>query len=144
MVMSVGQISALTISKQYDFDGLGIDDIGESIVRVKTINALPLDAAVQVYFVDISGVVLDSLFTDPAIIEGAQVDADGFTQGDAKVITEVPILKGKVDRINQAEYLLVRAEVHTTNKGTEPVKLSITDKLQVSIGLQTKVEYKLK
>ena len=139
-----GQISALTISKQYDFDGLGIDDIGESIVRVKTINALPLDAAVQVYFVDVSGVVLDSLFTTPAIIEGAQVDAEGFTQGDAKVITEVPILKEKVDRINQAEYLLVRAEVHTTNKGTEPVKLSITDKLQISIGLQTKVEYKLK
>ena len=138
-----GKISTLTISKQYDFDGLGIDDIRESIVRVKTINELPLDAAVQVYFVDVSGAVLDSLFTNPSIIEGAQVDADGFTQDNAELITEVPVVQAKVDRINQAEYLLVRAEMNTTNQGTVPVKFSVTDKLQVSIGLQAKAEYKL-
>jgi hypothetical protein len=134
---------ALTISKQYDFDGLGIDDIGESIVRVKTINELPMDAAVQVYFVDVSGAVLDSLFTDPSVIEGAQVDADGFTPGNAELITEVPVIQAKVDRINQAEHLLVRAEMRTTNQGTVPVKFSVADKLQVSIGVRAKVKYKL-
>ena len=122
---------------------MGIDDIRESIVRVKTINELPLDAAVQVYFVDVSGAVLDSLFTNPSIIEGAQVDADGFTQDNAEVITEVPVTLEKVERINQAEYLSVRAEMYTTNQGTVPVKFSVTDKLQLSIGLQAKVEYKL-
>lgn len=138
-----GKFSALTISKQYDFDGLGIDDIQEGIVRVKTVNELPLDAAVQVYFVDVSGAVLDSLFTNPSIIEGAQVDADGFTQDNAQVITEVPVMQAKVDRINQAEYLLVRAAMHTTNQGAVPVKFAVTDKLQISIGLQAKLPYKL-
>jgi hypothetical protein len=138
-----GKISSLTISKQYEFDGLGIDDIMEGIVKVKTINELPLDAAVQLYFVDGTGEVLDSLFTTPSIIEGAQVDADGFTQDNAEVIMEVPIIQGKIDRINQAEYLLVRAEMQTTNQGSVPVKFSGTDKLQVSIGLRAKVEYKL-
>lgn len=138
-----GKISSLTISKQYDFDGLGVGDIGESIVRVKTINELPLDAAVQVYFVDATGVVLDSLFTNPSIIEGAQVDPEGFTQDNAEVITEVPVVQEKADRINEAEYLLVLAEMHTTNQGTVPVKFSVTDKLQVSIGVQGTVEYKL-
>jgi len=138
-----GKIAALTITKQFDFDGLGIDDIGESIVRVKTINELPLDAAVQVYFVDVSGAILDSLFTNLSIIEGAQVDADGFTQDAAELITEVPVIQAKVDRMKQAEYLLLRAEMQTTNQGTVPVKFSVTDKLQISIGLQGKVEYKL-
>jgi hypothetical protein len=137
------KISALTISKQYDFDGLGIDNIREGIVRVKTINEFPLDAAVQVYFVDATGAVLDSLFTNPSIIEGAQVVADGFTQDNAGVITEVPVMQGKVDRINQAEYLSVRAVLHTTNEGAVPVKFSVTDKLQVSIGIKAKVEYEL-
>jgi hypothetical protein len=138
-----GKISALTLSRQYDFDGLGIDDIGESIVRVKTVNELPLDVGVQVYFVDVSGAVLDSLFTSPSIIEGAQVDADGFTQDNVEVITEETVTPEKVDHMNQAEYLLVRAEMQTTNQGTDPVKFSVTDKLQISIGLKAKVEYKL-
>jgi hypothetical protein len=138
-----GRVSALTISRQFDFDGLGIDDISESIVRVKSLNELPLDAAVQVYFVDGTGVVVDSLFSNPSIIEGAPVDADGFTQEGAEVIMEVPVTQEKINRINQAESILVRAEVHSTNQGAEPVKFSVTDKLQLSIGLEGKVEYKL-
>jgi hypothetical protein len=138
-----GKISALTISKQYDFDGLGVDEIRESIVRVKTLNEIPLDAALQVYFVDVTGVVLDSLFTNPSIIEGPQVDADGFTQDNAEVIMQVPVTQEKVDRINQAEYLQIRAEMQTTNQGTVPVRFSVTDKIHISISLQGKVEYKL-
>jgi hypothetical protein len=138
-----GKISSLTISKEYEFDGLGIDDIREGVVKVKTINELPLDAAVQVYFMDGTGAVLDSLFTNRSIIEGAQVDADGFTQDNAEVIMEVPLLQGQVDRINQAESLLVRAEMQTTNQGAVPVKFSGADQLHISIGLHTKVQYKL-
>jgi hypothetical protein len=134
---------ALTISRQYDFDGLGIDDITEGTVSVKTVNELPLGAAVQVYFVDANDVVLDSLFTNPSVIEGAQVGADGFTDDNAGLITEVPISQGKLDRINQAKYLSVSAVLSTTNQGTVPVKFSVTDKLQVSIGLRAKVEYNL-
>ena len=138
-----GKISSLTISKQYDFGGLGIDDIGESIVRVKTINEFPLDAAVQVYFVDVSGAVLDSLFTNPSIIGAAQVDSDGFTDDNTEVITEISVAREKADRINQAEYLSIRAEMRTTNQGTVPVKFSATDRLHVSIGVQGAVEYQL-
>jgi hypothetical protein len=137
------KVSVLTVSKEYDFDGLGIDDIGECIVRVKTVNELPLDAAVQVYFLDGNDVVLDSLFANPSIIEGAQVDADGFTPDHVELITEVPVTQEKVDRINLAEHLLVRAEMHSTNQGSVPVKFSVIDKLQVSIGVRAKVKYKL-
>lgn len=138
-----GKISSLTISKEYEFDGLGIDDIHEGVVKVKTVNELPLDAAVQVYFVDGAGTVLDSLFTNRSIIKGAQVDADGFTQDNAAVITEVPLIQAQVDRINQAEALVVRAEMQTTNQGTVPVKFSGADQLYISIGLHAKVQYKL-
>lgn len=138
-----GKISGMAISKQYEFDGLGIDDIREGVVSVKTVNELPLDVAVQVYFLDAGGAVLDSLFTDPSIIEGAQVDTDGFTQDPTDVITEVPIMQAKVDRINQAEHLALYAVMHTTNQGSVPVKFSLTDKLQISLGLKAKVKYEL-
>ena len=71
------------------------------------------------------------------------MDSDGFTQDNAEVITEVSVAQEKADRINQAEYLSVRAEMRTTNQGTVPVKFSATDKLRVSIGVQAKVEYKV-
>lgn len=138
-----GKLAALTISREYDFDGLGIDDIQEGLVSIKTINELPLDAAVQVYFVDASGTVLDSLFANPSIIKGAQVNSDGFAEGHAEVISEVPVLQEKVDRINQAEQLMVRAVLHTTDQGAVPVKFAAEDKLQISIGLRAKVPYEL-
>ena len=61
--------------------------------------------------------------------------------GDPELAAEV--VKIVSDRINQAEYLLVRAEMHTTNQGASPVKFAVADKLQVSIGLRAKVQYKL-
>ena len=71
------------------------------------------------------------------------MDADGFTQENAAVITEVSVTQEKLDRINQAEQLFVRAEMHTTNQGTTPVKFSVADKLHISLSIHTKVEYKL-
>ena len=71
------------------------------------------------------------------------MDSDGFTDDNTEVITEISVAREKADRINQAEYLSIRAEMRTTNQGTVPVKFSATDRLHVSIGVQGAVEYQL-
>lgn len=139
-----GRMSGLSISKQFDFDGLGIDDVAQSFIRLKTINELPLDVNIQVYFTDVSGNVLDSLFTNPSVIQGADVDADGFTQTSAELISELTISQAKVDRIEQAEYLVLTATMSTTSNGTIPVKFSATDQIRISLGVNTRIKYELR
>lgn len=138
-----GSISDLTISKQFDFDGLGIDDVESSFIKLKTVNELPVDAGIQVYFLDASGTVLDSLFTNRSVIKAADVDASGFTPESAELVNEVSITQEKIDRIEQAEILVLSAVLGTTNNGTVPVKFSVEDKLKINLGVNTRVEYKL-
>jgi hypothetical protein len=133
----------LTLTKHYDFSGLGIDDVTQSKIKLKTVNGSPMDMAVQIYFVDDVGTVLDSLFTDPNIIEGAPVDANGFSTGDTAVLTEVSLTQEKVDRIEQASQIVLSAVVYTTNNGTVPVKFSADDRFEVILGVSTKMKYKL-
>jgi hypothetical protein len=139
-----GQINGLTLSKRFDFNGLGIDDPGQTKLKLKTSNESPLGMAVQVYFVDTDGTVLDSLFTNRSILNGADVDANGFTQQASEVEMEVPLTQEKIDRIEQAEQIVIAAGLLTTNNGMTPVKFSSTDKLRVNLGVNTRVKYNLK
>jgi hypothetical protein len=57
---------------------------------------------------------------------------------------EVPVTQAKVDRIDQATHVVLVATMITVNNGTVPVKISSTDKLQVILGVNTRVKYNLK
>ena len=138
-----GRFANLTVTKDYDFNGLGIDDIIDSSIKVKTINETPLEAQVQVLFLDGNGTVLETLFANPSILDGAPVDASGATQGSSEVVTTVALNQAKVDRINQATTLRITTSLFTTDAGSVPVKFSAVDKLKVSIGLNARIEYKL-
>lgn len=138
-----GRISGISITKQFDFGGLGIDDVEESFIRLKTVNELPLDVDLQVYFSDADGTVLDSLFTDPSVIKGADVDSDAFTQGSEEVVRDVSVTQAKVDRIEQAELLILKATMSTTDGGAVPVKFSVDDKIRISLGVNTRVSFEL-
>ena len=50
----------------------------------------------------------------------------------------------QVDRIDQAETLIMSAVFFTTNNGTVPVKFSASDKLKINLGVNTRLQYKLK
>lgn len=139
-----GSFSELSLSKRFDFDGIGIDDLGRSKIKLKTVNEMPLDMRVQAYFVDANDLALDSLFIDRTIVKGAPVDANGFTQSASTVEMEIPVTQEKVDRIDQAKYIILVATMITVNNGTVPVKISSTDKLQVTLGANTRVKYNLK
>ena len=138
-----GRFANLTVTKDYDFDGLGIDDIIDSKLKVKTTNETPLEAQVQVLFLDSYGTVLETLFANPSILDGAPVDGTGATQGSSEVITEVDLTQAKIDRINQATVLRITTSLFTTDGGSVPVRFSAVDKLKVSIGLKARVEYKV-
>jgi hypothetical protein len=143
MLPFYGSISGLTLTREFEFDGLGIDDIAQSKVRLKTVNGAPLDVAIQVYFTANDGTVLDSLFANPNILKAAPVGADGFATGTTEFSTDVQLTQAKVDRVEQAERLVIGARIASPGNGTVPVKFSPNNTFEVIIGVQTKMKYNL-
>jgi len=54
-------VKGLSLSKQYAFSGIDVSDFQGGTIQVKTENELPLDAYLQIYFLNNAGVVLDSV-----------------------------------------------------------------------------------
>jgi hypothetical protein len=137
-----GQMSGLTLKKQYSFGGLGIDNVQKSSLTVTTVNDFPLGTYLQLYFVTNTGEVLDSLFTDnKAFIEAAPVDATGVATSSSTVVKTVVLDKAKVNKVNGASFILLEAILSTTNNGTVPIKILDKDKLKVNVGATTSFEY---
>jgi hypothetical protein len=139
-----GQLSGLTLSKSYNFNGIGIDNLQKSVITVKTSNEFPLDVYLQVYFVNSTGTAIDSLFADnKVLIKAAPVDSNGISTSPSEVVKGVTFDKNKIDKINTASFLVVGASINTTNNGTVPVKISAVNKLKVNVGVNTHVQYSL-
>ena len=139
-----GQLSGLAMSKTYDFNGIGIDNIEKSVITVKTINEFPLDAYLQVYFVNSTGATVDSLFADnKVLIKAAPVDGNGISTSPSEVLKQVTLDKTRIEKINTASFLTVGASINTTNNGTVPVKITFDTKLKVNVGVNTHVQYSL-
>lgn len=136
-----GQVKGLTLSKRFDFDGLGVGDAEQASIRLKTVNSSPLDMAIQVYFLNQNGVKLDSLFQNSSILKGAPVNASGVVSGSATVTLDVPLTVAKFDRIDAAKFIDIQATVSTTNNGNTPVKVSVSDKVSMSMGARLKLKY---
>lgn len=138
-----GRAQQISFSKRFSFSGIGVDGVGETAFKIRAANEFPFDARIQAYFRGPGGAIIDSLFTDAAIIKAAPVDANGFTQTVNEFITILPLTQAKIDRIDLATQIDIAASINTTNNGTVPVKFSTTDRLTVAIGVHTRIYYKI-
>jgi hypothetical protein len=137
-----GQVKGLGLTKSFDFSGIGIDNVDEVTLVTKTVNKLPLDVYLQAYFVAESGITLDSLFTDgQVLIKAAPVDAGGVPVSASEVVREAPINTAKVERINSATSLVLRASVSTTGNGAVPVKIMMNSNLIIDVGVRARIKY---
>ena len=104
------------------------------LLRCEFVNGLPLELGVQLYFMDSNYRVLDSLFTDRSLLQGAVVDPlTGLVKepvrAPAKFIT---FDRERVRLLARCRYMLLDADAVST--GNQRVLLSADQKLRVRIG----------
>jgi len=139
-----GQVKGLGLTKSFNFSGIGIDDVDDVTLVVKTVNKLPLDVYLQAYFVDSNGFTVDSLFTDgQTLIKAAPVDAGGVPVSASEVVHESSIDRPKVDRINSATSLVLRTSINTTGNGAVPIKIVINSNLIINVGVRARLKYSI-
>ncbi len=105
--------------------------------KVVTENEIGLDVAMQLYFADTLGVVLDSMFTtDPIIMEAAPVDIDGNPIGATEKITFSEYDEDRFEGIREATQLLMKANFSTANDGTQSVKVYKDNEVRIRAGMK--------
>ena len=94
-------------------------------LRMKSYNEWPLSIEVQVYFMDDTYTVIDSMFSgETVILDAAQVDQDGVVVEDLldSLTVDVGYTGSDLMELDQTRHALIKARAITTSDGTEYVK----------------------
>jgi len=112
-----------------------LGDIYRAEFKLVTINELPLNVAVQGYFLDAEGNVLDSLFEiSSQVIAGAPADEEGISTGVAEASTLIDFPEERFAGIKPTEQLVLVASFTTIGEGQKNVKLLAQQGVALKLG----------
>jgi hypothetical protein len=116
-----------TLSDTMDFamgdEGLDTSLIKQVVITLQTENQLPLELGVQVYFLDASEMVLDSLLDgNPVFLSSSVVDSEGELLEASVDSHEIDFPAEKLGVLEETEYLWIEARIVTAESGSKFVK----------------------
>lgn len=128
----------------YDIDLPDEDYIQSVLLKIKTVNSMPLDIQLQGYWLDSLGNMIDSLIIpDKRIARSGVVDHHGEVTQQSTEYTEILYDKDRYNKVKRARRLLLEGYLLTTDQGNRPVKFFSHNalNLQLSILVNAKVEF---
>ncbi|MCC6725352.1 MAG: hypothetical protein IT258_12670, partial [Saprospiraceae bacterium] len=135
-----GRASGFGAVDEFDLDFSDYDVLKEVEFKLVADNGMPLAIDAQAYFLDSTGVVLDSLFDEIATpIAAAPVDADGIVTAKQTTTTFVTFDAVRFDKIRKARKLKLHAYFSTTNGGQQSVKAFSNQDVEIRMGMKVKV-----
>ena len=134
--------SDFAVEEVSDFDASFFDDIESASFKLITENGLPIEAGVQVYFMDENNVVLDSLFDTGSmtLIPAAEVNAQGevTTKSSSENIAEFTV--DRIAKIQNATQISIKGIVSTAEMGTVAVKFYTDYGMSFKLGAVAKLK----
>jgi hypothetical protein len=104
-------------------EGVDTSFVKNVVVKLSTVNELPIELGLQVYLMDASHTVLDSLFNgDPVFLSSSQVDSEGKLSLASETSHEIDFPAEKMGSLEQTEYLEIQARMVTAESGVPFVK----------------------
>jgi len=115
----------LTDTLEFEFGEDGIDTslVKHVVINLSTVNELPIELGLQVYLLDASSTVLDSIFNgDPVFLHSSEVDSEGRLLGASEDSHSIDFPAEKLGVLEQTEYLWIEARMVTAESGGQFVK----------------------
>jgi len=104
-------------------DGIDTSFIKHVVVNLSTVNELPIELGLQVYFLDASHTVLDSVLNgDPVFLASSEVNSEGKLLHANETSHSIDFPAEKLGILEQTEYLWVEARMVTAESGGQFVK----------------------
>jgi hypothetical protein len=132
-----------------DFGDITESSFISSSLKIVTLNEMPLDANIQLYFADKSYHILDSVFTTSQtyIVKASEVTAGGELQkaSSSEVLLNLP--PDKINKLFASSNLIIRSRMNTAKDANGVllnVKFKSSYKLNINVGLLAKMSIKVK
>lgn len=131
-----GRASGFVVQDTLDLDFSSYEDVDKVEFKLVVDNGTPLDVAIQGYFLNESGGIIDSLLAAPqTLIQGAPVNADGVATGTQQKITFIPFDGERFTRIQRrGKRLWISAAFSTLNNGATSVRVINTQDVRIRMG----------
>jgi len=137
----IGRFRNLRFSENYDFSGGDFEDAEYALFRLSSSNGFPISASVQLYFLDNSARLIDSLiYDDPKVLEAGVTDNDGKVIQATEKEIDVLVPKDRLMDISLATRLLFRAILDTPENDVRSVRIYEDDRLEIKLYVQTEFE----
>lgn len=108
--------------------------------KLLTDNGMPLDLALQIYFMDSTYAILDSVISDGGqLVTAAPVDNMGRANGASSNELTVRLTDTDYQIAATSEFLSYRLTLNSTDLGSVPVRLFSGDTLGLKLGLRTQL-----
>ncbi|MCK5691220.1 MAG: hypothetical protein KAI08_00185, partial [Bacteroidales bacterium] len=116
---------SLTDTMEFALGEEGIDTtlVKHVVINLSTVNELPIELGLQVYLLDASSTVLDSLFIgDPVFLSSSEVDSEGRLLLASEDSHSINFPAEKLGILEQTEFLWIEARMVTAELGGQFVK----------------------
>lgn len=136
-----GSIDSVIVEDEFDFDTEEMFRADNATFKIWTENMFPLGIYIQVYFLNKTGSIIDSLVLDKNVIfKEAVTNDEGFSIMPETAESLIFVDEYRYGRIqDEAVKMKVRAMLLTDDSGEKTVKISADNYFQLKLGLITKL-----
>jgi hypothetical protein len=97
--------------------------VKDVVVKVSTVNELPVELGLQIYLLDESYMVLDSVFDgQPVFLSASEVDGQGRLLNASDDTNSISFSSEKLGKLEDTHYMQVEARMVTAGSGNQYVK----------------------
>ncbi len=136
-----GRTNGFVARDTIDVDFSDYEQVTSAEFKMITENNLPMELALQAYFLDAQDVIIDSLFLDRTpIIEAAPVDANGIVTEATELISFIKVNGDRFTNLQQADRILVNLAFSSYNEGQTSVKIFNDQQVEIRMGMKLEVQ----
>lgn len=136
-----GTASGFEIEEPVDMNIEDLENIEAVEFKVIVDNGMPIEAGLQLYFLDEQDNRVDSLYTNyEELIQSAEVGGNGLVTTPSQTISFVTFDAARVERIKESNKMLIGARFSTANNGTTPVRILTSHEMGVKVGMKIKLK----